>query len=145
VARADLFLDLTTELRGWDPAGKVKDVATVYGLAFHPQFQKNRYCYVCYVLDSKTWGEQLPDGTRVSRFTVPDADPPRVDPKSEKVLLTWLAGGHNGGDLHFGNDGFLYISTGDGSSPNPPDALDTGQDLTDLLSSVLRVDVDREE
>jgi len=55
-----------------------------------------------------------------------------------------LAGGHNGGDLHFGPDGYLYISTGDGANPNPPDVLDTGQDLSDLLSSILRIDVDRE-
>src|SRR5262249_50641613 len=58
---------------------------------------------------------------------------------------TWLAGGHNGCDLKFGKDGYLYISTGDGSNPNPPDALDTGQDLSDLLSSILRVDVDHED
>ncbi len=61
------------------------------------------------------------------------------------MLITWLAGGHNGGDLHFGNDGFLYISTGDGASPNPPDALNTGQDISDLLSSVLRIDVDHHD
>jgi putative heme-binding domain-containing protein len=142
-AKADLFLDLTTQIR-WDKS-KVKGIDAVYGLAFHPNFAKNRYCYVCYVFTSVKEGEQLPDGSRVSRFTVTDTDPPRVDPKSEKVLLTWLAGGHNGGDLHFGPDGFLYISTGDGTSPNPPDALDTGQDLSDLLSSILRIDVDREE
>jgi putative heme-binding domain-containing protein len=143
--RADLFLDLTTELHSWDKAGKVKGVGAVYGLAFHPRFAKNRFCYVCYVLDSKTDGEQLPDGTRVSRFRVTDTDPPRCDPKSEKVLITWLAGGHNGGCLQFGPDGCLYISTGDGASPNPPDALDTGQDLSDLLSSILRIDVDHED
>ena len=101
-------------------AARFEGVDAVYGLAFHPQFAKNRFCYVCYVLDSKN-GEQLPDGSRVSRFRVTDTDPPRIDPKSEKVLLTWLAGGHNGGDLHFGHDGFLYISTGDGANPNPPD------------------------
>ena len=49
---------------------------------------------------------------------------------------------HNGGDLKFGKDGFLYISTGDAADPNPPDRLDTGQDLSDLLSSILRIDVD---
>jgi putative heme-binding domain-containing protein len=47
--------------------------------------------------------------------------------------------------LHFGYDGFLYISTGDAASPNPPDALDTGQDISDLLSSILRIDVDHED
>jgi uncharacterized repeat protein (TIGR03806 family) len=143
-ARADLFLDPMTELHSWDKGGKVKGVETVYGLAFHPRFAENRYCYICYVLESKNRGEQLPDGSRVSRFTVTATDPPRCDPKSEKVLITWLAGGHNGGDLHFGPDGFLYISTGDGSNPNPPDALDTGQDVSNVLSAILRIDVDRE-
>jgi uncharacterized repeat protein (TIGR03806 family) len=143
-AKADLFLDLTTQLHSWDKAGKVKGVGAVYALAFHPQFARNRYCYICYVLDSKT-GEQLPDGSRVSRFRVTDTDPPRCDPASEKILITWLAGGHNGCDMHFGPDGYLYISTGDGADPNPPDRLDTGQDVSDLLSSVLRIDVDHED
>src|SRR5216683_1810516 len=145
VGKADLFLDLTTEIHSWDPKGKVKGVEAVYGLTFHPQFAKNRYCYVCYVLNSKNSGEQLLDGSRVSRFTVSNADPPRIDPKTEHVLITWMAGGHNGGDLKFGPDGFLYISTGDAADPNPPDRLDTGQDLSDLLSSILRIDVDRED
>jgi putative heme-binding domain-containing protein len=142
--KADLFLDLTKDIHSWYPKGKVKGIDAVYGLAFHPNFAKNRYCYICYVLNSKNDPEQLPDGSRVSRFRVTDTDPPRCDPASEKILLTWLAGGHNGGDMHFGPDGYLYISTGDGTSPNPPDALDTGQNLTDLLSCILRIDVDHE-
>lgn len=140
--KPDLFLDLTTELESWDKTGKVKGVGAVYGLAFHPRFVENRYCYVCYVLDSKNPNEQLADGSRVSRFRVTDTDPPRCDPKSEEVLITWLAGGHNGGCLQFGPDGYLYISTGDAADPNPPDKLDTGQDISDLLSSILRIDVD---
>jgi putative heme-binding domain-containing protein len=145
VARADLFLDLTTELHSWDPKSKVRGIDALYGLTFHPHFAKSRYCFVCYVLASKT-GEQLPDGTRVSRFQVRDTDPPRIDPKSEKILLTWMAGGHNGGDLKFSpKDGYLYISTGDAADPNPPDRFDTGQDISDLLSSILRIDVDHED
>jgi putative heme-binding domain-containing protein len=139
--RADLFLDLTQELHSWDKE-RVKGVGAVYGLTFHPQFRKNRYCYICYVLDSKKDGEQLPEGSRVSRFRVTATDPPRVDPASEQILLTFLAGGHNGGDLHFGPDGYLYISTGDATDPSPPDKFDTGQDISDLLSSILRIDVD---
>ncbi len=142
-AKADLFLDVATQLT-WDKT-KYKNLDALYGLAFHPDFAKNHYCYVCYVLNSVKDGEQAPEGSRVSRFTVSDTDPPRADPKSEKVLITWLGGGHNGGDLHFGPDGMLYVSTGDGWHPNPPDQYDTGQDISDLLSSVLRIDVDHED
>jgi putative heme-binding domain-containing protein len=141
VEKADLFFDLTRELHSWDPKGKVKGVGNVYGLAFHPKFASNRFCYVCYVLDGKR-GEALADGTRVSRFRVTETDPPRCDPDSERLLITWLAGGHNGGDLHFGPDGCLYISAGDAADPTPPDRFDTGQNLGDLLSSILRIDVD---
>ncbi|HKD35491.1 MAG TPA: PQQ-dependent sugar dehydrogenase, partial [Pirellulales bacterium] len=90
----------------------------------------------------KPGDKQLPDGTRLSRFRVSKTNPPRCDPASEQILLTWLGGGHNGGSLKFGPDGFLYISTGDGANPTPPDPLDTGQDISDLLSSILRIDVD---
>ena len=118
----------------------------MYGLAFHPDFEKNRQCFVCYTLRGRNRGQpNLPDGTRVSRFTVTQTDPPRIDPASEEIVLTFLQGGHNGGDLHFGPDGMLYISTGDAANPNPPDPLNTGQDISDLLSSILRIDVDRKD
>ena len=63
-------------------------------------------------------------------------------PGSGRVVMTWPSGGHNAGCLCFGPDGFLYIATGDGSGPNPPDGLTTGQDVSDLLGSILRIDVD---
>jgi putative heme-binding domain-containing protein len=144
VARADLVVDFKKELESFDPA-KTKGLSECYALAFHPQFAKNRYVYVCLIFDGNKRRTQLPDGSRISRFKMTDTDPPRIDVKSEQILFTWLGGGHNGCDMHFGNDGYLYISTGDGSSPNPPDARDAGQDMSELLCKILRIDVDHPE
>ncbi len=111
-----------------------------YGLVFHPDFDKNRHVYVCYVLKN-----DLADGSVIARFTVSRTEPPVIDPASEQVILTFWSGGHNGGCLEFGPDGYLYISTGDGAGPAPPDPKLTGQDCSDLLSSILRIDVDHHE
>lgn len=143
--RAELFCDLRKELRTIHLLPKAKEFEALYGLAFHPDFERNRQCFICYTLRGENRNEGLPDGTRVSRFTVAKSDPPRIDPSSEEILLTFLQGGHNGGDLHFGPDRMLYVSTGDAASPNPPDPLDTGQDISDLLSSILRIDVDHKD
>jgi putative heme-binding domain-containing protein len=140
VEKTDLVIDLAKDLKSWRPGDKIQGFDAVYGMTFHPKFAENRYCYVCYVLKGK--GTELPDGSRLSRFTVTKTDPPRIEPESEKILLTFQAGGHNGGCLAFGPDGYLYLSTGDAANPNPPDPLNTGQDCSDLLSSVLRIDVD---
>lgn len=129
VKSADLVVDLAKEIEG---------VSQIYALAFHPDFERNRYCYVCYIK-----GAEIPDGTHIARFRMNDSNPPTIDVKSETTILTFLSGGHNGCCLKFGSDGFLYISTGDGGPANPPDLLKTGQDVSDLLSSILRVDVDR--
>lgn len=109
---------------------------SAYGLAFHPDFQRNRKFYVTSILNTQ---ETTPKGTRVSEYMWP-AGATEADPKSERVIIEWPNGGHNGGCLRFGPDGMLYISTGDGSGI--ADELQTGQDLTDLLGSMLRIDVD---
>jgi len=80
----------------------------------------------------------------VSRFTVTKTDPPRIDPASEEIVITFLQGGHNGATSTFGNDGMLYISQAM-PEPDPPDELNTGQDISDLLSSILRIDVNRKD
>lgn len=111
-----------------------------YGIAFHPNWRENGHVFLCYA-----YGDKVPDGTKLSRFKLKQQEPPVLDPQSETVLLTWRSGGHNGASLQFGPDGMLYISTGDSEVPSPPDPLNTGQDLSDLLSSILRIDVDHEE
>jgi uncharacterized repeat protein (TIGR03806 family) len=110
---------------------------TVYGVVLHPQFQKNGYLFVSSILNPD---KDEPEGSRISRFEVKDRDKMEADPKSEKVILTWPSGGHNGGCLRFGPDGCLYLATGDGSGI--ADGLQTGQDVSDLLASILRIDVD---
>lgn len=131
VATVDLVVDLKKSVAGLEYA---------YSLVFHPDFERNRYVYVCYIQ-----APELPDGTHIARFEVSKTNPPTIDPKSETTIITWLSGGHNGCHLKFGPEGYLYISTGDGSGANPPDKLRTGQDLGDLLSSILRIDVDHPE
>lgn len=110
---------------------------TTYSLAFHPQFPKTPYVYVVYILDPM---QEEKEGTRLVRFSVQPDDPLTIDPKSETILLTWPSGGHNGGCLKFGPDGYLYVVTGDASGI--ADGLVTGQDLSDLPASILRIDVD---
>jgi putative heme-binding domain-containing protein len=132
---ADLFVDL----KDYD-----KEAVESYGVTFHPKFKENKQVFVWVVLNSQGKPNRE-DGTRIVRFKMADANPPRLDPKSGEVIFTWLSGGHNGGNLRFGPDGMLYISTGDSESPDPPDRRNTGQDISDVLSSVLRIDVDRRD
>lgn len=122
VEQADLLLD----------TGK-----STYGAALHPDFQKNGFVYITYVVDES---EPLPNGSRISRFQVKNDGSWKCDPGSEKVILEWPSGGHNAGCLAFGKDGYLYLSCGDGSGI--ADELQTGQDISDLLACMLRIDVD---
>jgi hypothetical protein len=78
-AKAELFFDLRKEINTLHRLPGAKEVEAVYGLAFHPDFQKNRQCFVCYTLRGNK-PEHLADGTRVSRFTVTKTDPPRIQP-----------------------------------------------------------------
>src|ERR1700722_671980 len=66
VVKADLVIDLAKELHSWDKT-KVRGTGDLYALAFHPQFAKNRYCYVCYILNGNG-PKTLADGSRISRF-----------------------------------------------------------------------------
>ncbi len=105
-------------------------------VAFHPDYESNGRFFVYYVDDAS----QL----TIARYHV-SADPDRADPTSEKILLTIdhsAATNHNGGQLQFGPDGFLYAATGDGGGGGDP--FENGQSLGSLLGKQLRMDVDVE-
>jgi putative heme-binding domain-containing protein len=131
-ATADLALDLSP---------LIDEFRRALGFAVHPNFAENRQIFVVYVGNPVA----RPDGTRLSRFTVTDGDPIRVDPASEEILLTWASGGHNGCAIRFDSEGLLYFSTGDGARPYPPDEYDVSQDLSDLRSTICRIDVDKRD
>ena len=129
-ASPSLAIDLRKHHRPFD---------NVLGFTFHPGFATNRFIFINY---NEPGGRE--NGSFVSRFTLSAANPPTIDPASEQVILRWFSGGHNGCTLAFGPDGKLYISAGDSADPDPPDGKRrTGQDLSDFLASILRIDVDR--
>ena len=126
VDSAELFLDIR------DRVNDRGEEEGLLGLAFDPQYADNGHLYVYYSASS-------PRRSVVSRFSV-SADG-RADPGSERVLLEVAQpfANHNGGQIAFGPDGYLYIALGDGGSRGDPQG--NGQDLGTLLGSILRIDV----
>ncbi len=107
------------------------------GLAFSPHYGRDGRFYVNYTLRR---GRRL--FTRISRFRVSAEDPNLARAGSEEPILEveqpW--GNHNGGDLHFGPDGYLYIGLGDGGAAGDP--RDNARNLRSLLGKMLRIDVE---
>lgn len=106
------------------------------GLAFHPDYATNRLFYVYYT---------APDAPRrsiVARYRTRADDPNTADPASREEILVVPQpyGNHNGGHLAFGPDGYLYVALGDGGSGGDPE--NRAQNTSDLLGSLLRIDVD---
>lgn len=107
-----------------------------YSLAFHPDYARNRFVYFF----SNGPREEKRKKNRILRYEV-TADPPHLcDLQSQRLIIEWESNGHNGGEMAFGPDGYLYISSGDGTSDSDGDH--TGQDITDLASGIIRIDVE---
>ncbi len=120
------FLDINTQVSTGGEQG-------LLGLAFHPNYASNGFFYVNY---TDTSGD-----THVARFQV-SGNPDIANAASELTILTVAQpfSNHNGGDLAFGPDGYLYIAMGDGGAANDPG--DRSQNPAEMLGKMLRIDVD---
>ncbi|GAA5481029.1 PQQ-dependent sugar dehydrogenase [Haloferula sargassicola] len=137
---ASTFLDLPSVLSGNGESLDTGGESGFLGLAFHPDYASNRHFYVFYSVTSGGSRYQ-----RVARFTTRSGNPAAADPSSQLILINQLdeASNHNGGDIHFGPDGYLYISVGDEGGGN--DTYNNSQKITgDLFSGILRIDVDKQ-
>lgn len=127
-ATAETFLNLESVVNsGGNEQG-------LLGLAFHPDYQNNGRFFLNYT--------HANGSTVIAEYLVSADNPNQADATSERVLM--MIGqpfsNHNGGQIAFGADGYLYIGMGDGGSQNDPQNV--AQDKSSLLGAILRIDVD---
>lgn len=133
IVNSDGTVETTNFLDIDNIVGSIGNEQGLLGLAFHPNFATNGYFFVNYTNNS--------GDTVISRFSRIGVDPTIADPNSELIILTYSQPytNHNGGELQFGPDGYLYISSGDGGSGGDPQ--NNSQNLNSLLGKLLRIDV----
>tara|TARA_Y100000590_G_C15695295_1_gene1004896 strand:- start:433 stop:1737 length:1305 start_codon:yes stop_codon:yes gene_type:complete len=131
VTSFDVFLDITSIV---DQDGGYTEEGLL-GLAFHPNYSENGYFYVNYTSHN-------PRRNVIARYSVNENNPNQADYNSEFIILevNQPYTNHNGGQLGFGPDNYLYIIFGDGGSSGDP--LGHGQNLSTLLGSLIRIDID---
>jgi glucose/arabinose dehydrogenase len=124
------FLDITDSVSSGGEMG-------LLGLAFHPNYENNGYFYVNYTKSSPV------RRTLIVRFKVSSQNPDSADRSSSKILMEIVQpySNHNGGQVAFGPDGYLYIALGDGGSGGDPQ--NNAQNKSSLLGKLLRIDVDQ--
>jgi len=128
------FLDINERVAS--PAAGGGNEQGLLSVAFPPGFAEKGYFYVYYTMRD---GDNV-----VSRFSLAD-DPNLANPESEEQIIVLphpQYTNHNGGQLAFGPDGYLYIATGDGGGGGDP--LDNAQDPASLNGKLLRIDVEME-
>ncbi len=126
--RATPFLDIRSLVLDSGERG-------LLSVAFHPHYSENGLFFVYYTNKS--------GDNSIARYKVSASDPNLAEVSSGTILLTIPHpnfANHNGGQLQFGPDGFLYIGTGDGGSGGDPN--NNAQNIDQLLGKILRIDVD---
>ncbi|MGJ3237499.1 MAG: PQQ-dependent sugar dehydrogenase [Anaerolineae bacterium] len=129
-----IFLDISN-LVSQEALGTGYTERGLLGLAFHPDYAENGTFFVNYTDRS--------GGTVIARYQV-SADPNLADTSTAEIIFTVEQpfANHNGGHMAFDAEGYLYVSLGDGGSAGDP--FNAGQDPTDLLGTIMRLDVDAE-
>jgi len=122
-----------------DPAAEKTEVFLAvpsmwfYSMMFHPKYAENHWVYVFANGPENTEPNKK---NRILRYEVKDG---KCDKSTEHLVIEWISNGHDGGEMGFGPDGMLYITAGDGTTDS--DRNVTGQDLSDLNSGMIRIDV----
>lgn len=132
------FIDLTSITNQTGEGG-------LLGIAFHPNYEENGTFFLFYTLNASN-GTGSGFHTRLSKFQRESSSPPSANRSSEVILISQFneRRNHNGGDLHFGPDGYLYVSLGDEGDAR--DSLQNSQKLMkDFFSAIMRIDVDQKE
>ena len=138
-----VFLDMTARVT---TTTGVSDERGLLGLAFHPGYATNGYFYVFYTGTTNTTAGGGGSGLHdiLARYQVSGANPNQADAASHTPIIVQFdqASNHNGGEIHFGADGYLYVSLGDEGDAN--DTRNNSQTITkDFFSAMLRIDVDK--
>ncbi len=129
----DVALDISERVLDYNAHAE----AGLLSVELHPNFPDSPFLFAFYT--TSVTGSIT---SRISRFMINESEVLSVDEASEEVLieLPRVDLAHNGGDLHFGPDGYLYASIGDGACCADP--FGNGQDKTNLFSTIIRIDVD---
>jgi glucose/arabinose dehydrogenase len=129
------FLDIRSRITSGGERG-------LLGLAFHPQFASNGFFFVYYTsVANATPPARNAGDIVIARYSM-TADPNVADPATERILLVIphsINSNHNGGQLAFGPDGFLYAAVGDGGGGGDP--FESGQNTGTMLGKIHRIDV----
>lgn len=136
------FLDIQNKLIKLSGA---YDERGLLGIALHPEYNSNKKFYVYYSAPSSQEGSD--HQSVIAEFTT-SSNPLLADIGSERILLRveQPESNHNGGDLHFGQDGYLYIGLGDGGGAGDKHGdAGNGQNLNTLLGKILRIDVNTDQ
>ncbi|XP_071159989.1 HHIP-like protein 2 isoform X2 [Mytilus edulis] len=137
---SNLFLDISSRTLNTESNG---DERGLLGLAFHPNFKYNQRFFLYY----STFNNKLNSNNhvvRISEFRVSNNNPNFGNVSSERVILEipqpyW---NHNGGEIMFGDEGYLYLFVGDGGSGGDPQGF--SQNTSSILGKVLRIDINTE-